>query len=242
MWKRYECPSNPSFIMFGKGGKKAFHNGSYVTDDEEKQATIETSDRFGVTITLAAEGEIIEEVYPQAATMNDHLAALEAERAASTPPDVRVNKSKGDIIITNKKTPPAPPEDLPDPNELTPEQRIKFAFLNAGFDKGTDMDVVLEEMGIDLSLDPIQVADLVEEKLEPLRKQVQSDGGGKTPGSPDADPDIPGKTEIHRMNLDGLVNVAKKHHIPNTTPIMASAKRLKAHIYNHFYGDEKAEE
>lgn len=235
MWKRYECPTKPKQLMFGPGGKKQFANGIFITDDEEKQAGLEASEKFGVMIHLAAEAETREEVGPPAPSMQDHLDAMEADIEAAKPP-IKLSPLEGTVKVAAKEKKAAvPKEEQPDPNKLTPEQRIRFALLGAGFDKGVDIDNVLEEMGIDMTLPPAEVADAVEAKLEPL-------ASAPPPKKPDAPPDAPGKTEIHRMRHDDLMKIAKKYKIPNTTPIMASAKRLRAHIYNHFYGQESSGE
>ena len=237
MWKRYECPTRPCETMFGPGGKKQFANGIFITDDEDKQDGLEASDKFGVTIHLVSTAKTEAEVSPRLATMQEHLDAIEAEKKAARPP-IHLSPIEGTVKFAakegDKKAEPTD-EDVPDPTKLTPEQRIRFALLGAGFDKGADIDAVLEEMGIDLNLPPAEVADAVEAKLEPLVNEPP-------PKKPDAPPDAPGKTEIHRMNHDGLMEIARKYKIPNTTPIMASAKHLKAHIYNHFYGVETVEE
>lgn len=236
MWKRYECPTRPSETMFGPGGKKQFANGLFITDDEAKQAGIEASDKFGVTIYLVATANTEDQVSPPAPTMQEHLDAIEAEAKASRPP-IHLSPLEGTVKLAAKHTDTkdqVDEEDIPDPGKLTPEQRIRFALMSAGFDKGIDIDSVLEEMGIDLELPPSEVADAVEAKCEPL---VSAD----PPKRPDAPPDAPGKTEIRRMKHDDLMAIARKYKIPNTTPIMASAKRLKAHVYNHFYGQEVKE-
>jgi len=238
MWKRYECPTRPKLNMFGHGGKKQFQNGLFITDDEEKQAGIEASEKFGVIIHLAAEAESREEVAPPPPTMQEHLDALEADKKAAIRP-VHVNPLEGEVRLAAKEgdqeASEAVVDEQPDPNKLTPEQRIRFAMLGAGFDKGADIDAILEEMEIDTSLPPAEVADLVEAKLEPL-------ASAPPPKSPDAPPDAPGKTEIHRMKHDDLMKIARKFKIPNTTAVMASAKHLRAHVYNYFHGQESTEE
>ncbi len=239
MWKRYDCPTRPRQLIFGPGGKKQFANGIFITDDQAKQEGLESSEKFGVIIHAGATGEIREEVGPAPATIQDHLDAIEAERKAASPP-VHLSPLEGAVRVVPKEgdePPPSPDEEeQPDPVKLNPEQRIRFALLGAGFDKGADIHAVCEEMGIDVeNLPPAEVADAVEAKLEPLASLPP-------PKKPDAPPDAPGKTEIHRMKHDDLMNIAKKHKIPNTLPIMASAKRLRAHVYSHFYGFEPTQE
>jgi len=222
--------------MFGPGGKKQFANGIFITNDEDKQDGLEASDKFGVTIHLISTAETEELVSPPPATMQEHLDAIEADREAAKQP-IHRSPLEGEVRPAAKesdKEPPPQGDDTPDPTKLTPEQRIRFALLGAGFDKGVDIDAVLEEMGIDMDLPPAKVADAVEEKVEPLMNEPAK--------QPDAPPDAPGKTEIHRMKHDELMLIARKYKIPNTTPIMASAKRLRAHVYNHFYGQEAPKE
>ena len=237
MWKRYECPTRPSETMFGPGGKKQFANGIFITDDKDKQDGLEASEKFGVTIHLVTTAKTEAGVSPRVATMQEHLDAIDAEKKAAIRP-IHLNPLEGTVTFAAKegdKKVEEKDEEIPDPGKLTPEQRIRFALLGAGFDKGVDIDAVLEEMGIDLTLPPAKVADAVEAKLEPLMSEP-------APKQPDAPPDAPGKTEIHRMKHDELMRLARKYKIPNTEPVMASAKHLKAHIYNHFYGQETIEE
>ena len=237
MWKRYECPTRPSETLFGPGGKKQFANGVFITGDEDKQAALEANDKFGVTIHLVSSGKTEPEVSPPPPTMQEHLDAIEADQEAVHPP-IHLSPLDGDVKFVAREgdeKAEEPKDETPDPTKLTPEQRIRFALLGAGFDKGCDIDAVLEEMGIDMALPPAKVADAVEARLEPLMNEP-------TPKQPDAPPDAPGKTEIHRMKHDDLMTIAKKYKIPNTTPIMASAKRLRAHLYNYFYGQEVGKE
>lgn len=238
MWKRYECPTMPSLLMFGGGGRKQFSGGRFITDDEAKQKAIEQNDKFGVTVFLVASGEEQHSVSPPPPTVADHLAQVQRELEEVSP--VEVSAHDGDVTITGKMRKSVAQELAEaEAKDLTPEQRIHLAFFNAGFDQGTDIDQVLEEMEIDLTLPPAEVAALVEDRLEPIAKERAAAGEAK---QPEGDPDVPSRTDLRRMKHDDLMKLAKQHHIPNVTPIMASAKRLRAHLLKHFHGVEVSDE
>lgn len=236
MWKRYECPEWPSLLMFGRGGAKQFANGSFITNDPEKQAGIEGSDAYGVQIRLVAESDSREGIAPPKPTIIDHVDALNEDIEGQPPPEVRANPHAKEVTVLPGDDDDVDAAEQMDFEDLTPEQQIRITLLKAGFDKATDIGEIIEEMGIEPDLPPAELVVAIQEKLAPLIEEMDKADALAPKG------EGPTKTEIHRMNLEELAAKAEEYNIPGHKRIIDKKKELKALVYSFFHGDDATQE
>lgn len=257
MYKRYECPTNPDLTMFGKGGMKEFKEGIYITNDPLAQEFLEGHDRFEIPngIHLTGEAADYEALGPKPVSILDQAPP---GAPVMTRPEVELGADGATVIIGEDGKPQARPRKgdslkaVIDENaalDLTPEQRVKIAFLAAGFPKGTELDPIAAELGINLEevTDATELADLVEDKLAPMIADRRMEKDAAAPPEPSESSEsasggeaatVPTRTRLRRATSDELTVIANLHKVPDRIKHIGSAKGLRSLLLKHFHGIE----
>lgn len=232
MFVRYECPRLPNLTMYGVGGKKQFTNGSYITDDPVKQEFLESRPEFGCWIFKTGESE-----NPEALSLEGVFPVDRAKKKLNELTEVTISEDGSVVGITRTGSRAPVTSATTEEPDITAEQELRIAFLNAGFDPGTDIHAVLDEMGIQhTEMSAEAVLEAVMPQLRPLmRARMGEPEPSDEPEAPKLEP--PNKTTINRANHDQLIKIARVHDI-DITSVMASAKTIRAALLEHFHGKE----
>jgi hypothetical protein len=228
MFVRYECPRLPNLTMFGRGGKKQFQSGAFITDDPVKQEAIEASDKFGCWIFKTGQAETADVLSVNGILGIDKTKKKESELSAvdiAEDGSVRAIPQGSTAPITSTNT------DEED-QDVTARQEIHFAFLNAGFPPGTDINAVIAEMGIDQDgMSDDAVLEAIMPQLRPLMRARVGEDDAEAPPL-----EAPNKTTLNRANHDQLIQLAKIHNV-DINDVMASAKATRNRLRKHFHGE-----